>query len=400
MGGLHEMDDELGSDSLDSRDEDLNLAMEEELAKGESSSVPEDTMAALSVSKDIATGKEPFTRETLGAAIEGKLGELQKRKAELYSKMQSGEALSSSQTVGLGILALGLMAAGGALKGKKGISQAGNAFNLGGSIFLKQNKEEADNKNRLLLSEMKSLNANEAALAKAGLENKMAPLKTEEKIEAQTEARRRMVKEGTLKPGMNINVNTGALVKGELPAAVQQKIIEQDGAIAVGEEIANELAKLPDTTKGVIQNQISKQFTATPRGQVESKYALYRRILQSAIEGKRGSDQDNKIFSQIVNGDFTASGPTQAKLIRQANKALNRITLSEVETYQELGTPEGVERFKEKLKAALSQDGEGSTVSKKPFLVNGTKMLLSLDEIQAYQENGDDIQPFTMKKQR
>lgn len=362
--------------------EELEAAMMEEQSKGASSSAPEDTLAGISLSKDILSGTEPFNRDTFAQAISGELGEIKQRKADLYKKIQDGSSLTSSQTVGLGILALGLLAAGGITKGKRGIAAAGDAFNVGGQVFLKQNERKQEATEAAAKSEISALNSQENSLTKQGIENRMAPIKTEESIGAKLEARRRAVKEGLVKPGgATINVNTG-LASGELPSSVQAELIKTQGSIDVGEQIAEKLQKLPGDFQGTLENQINKRFSATERGQLESKLLMYKRMLQSAIEGKRGSDQDNAIFSQIVSGDFTASGPVQAGLIRQANEALKRITLTEIETYQKLRTPEGVEDFKKSLQPKAAS---GTTVKLKD---GTTRQVTSKQEALKLREEG------------
>lgn len=340
----------------------LTSAMDEEIAKGPDSDVPENALASISLLKDYLSGKDP-SREALNEAVTGGLNAIQQKKLDLATKLKNNQGLTSSQTVGLGVLALGLLAAGGAMKGKRGMAMAGNAFLGGGGMAMKQIEQEQENQRKVGLSELSNLNKQEADLTKTGVENKLAPVKTEETIGAQVEAKRRKVAAGLENPnGTTINM-PGALVKGELPTEVQQELMKIDGAVAIGDQVADKLSKLPDTTVGTIQNQIQKHFSATDRGEIESQFGLYRRIIQAAIEGKRGSDQDNQVFSKILAGDFTASGPKQAQLINQANDALRRIMKGQIETYQQLGTPEGVESFKKKLSLVRAKQPEGDNPS-------------------------------------
>lgn len=180
----------------------LEEAMELELSKGQSSTVPEDTMAGLSLLKDWATGTNP-TREGLKEAANSGLSSIASRKADLMGRLSSGMQLTTSQAVGLATLALGLTAAGLAAKGKRGVAAAGRAFGVGGKVFLDQVEDNRKISDRNTIAQLNNVYAQEKDLTKLAVDNAMAPLKDEETIKQKVESRRRMVKEGLVNPNGN-----------------------------------------------------------------------------------------------------------------------------------------------------------------------------------------------------
>lgn len=326
----------------------------------EKPSISSNFAAAASLQNDLSQGMS-YT-DIITSALKQQNSVLQQKKADIAQRMATGQQLTPSQAVGLTMLTALPVIIGGLMRGKRGAAKGAEASQVGLSMLYKDNAERQLRQDKADTAAMENIDSQIAANQKMATEAMMDDLKATRK-EAHDITMLDEKKARGMGGGVTINNVPGPLVKGELPADTQKELIKLEGAAGLGESIAKKLEQLPSDLQGTITNQISKRFTATDRGKIESNLKMYQRILQGAIEGKRGSDQDNAIFEKIVSGDFTASPADQASLIRQANDALRRIALGEIETYQELGTPEGVERFKTRLRGDGAADPAASQES-------------------------------------
>lgn len=213
-----------------------------ELQKGEASDLPENFMATTSLVHDWAMGEDP-TREGLAKAAAGDLNSISARKADLYEKLKSGGELSDSQALGLGILALGLLAAGGAIKGKRGLGMAGQSLGLGEQLFLGLEKDRTKQERASVTSELSSLNKREGEITKMAAENAMAPIKNEEQISGAVETAKRKRSAG-VGDGQNINIKvdtagskqmTEELLKAEM---AKKRTLRSNNAIRSAVEAA------------------------------------------------------------------------------------------------------------------------------------------------------------------
>lgn len=294
----------------------LEQAMQVEQAKGPDSDVPEQSMAAVSLLKDLKSGVDP-TREAYEQKISGQLNDITQKKAELFAKLKSGGELSTSQAVGLGVLALGLMAAGGLMKGKRGLAMGANAFGLGGQLFLKQSEEEKKTNDALTKTQLTGLNSQENMLARAGLDSQLAPIKAKEATDNKLDFLRKAEGQGLMKPPGG---NTTTIV---MPKQTDQKTTAMlDSAPAAVESLqllADKLKQLPydDSLGSRAKFQFMKEWTATEEGKLWTQAT--RQSLQAAkdVSGGRPSQYLEQIENKLNKGDWSASPKDIAQLFDQ-----------------------------------------------------------------------------------
>lgn len=368
--------------------------MQAELLKGDQSEVPQDTLAAISTFKDFLNDSDP-TREGYGEAINQGLDSIKARKLDLYQKLKSGDELTSSQTVGLGILALGLLAAGGAAKGKKGIGMAGNAFNQGGQLYLAQNDAQNKADHVAELAQLKDLGEQERDLTKQGVENKLAPIKENETIGAKLKYRRQAIAEGLLNPnGQTVNV--------VLPKHVDTQTAKQiDQAGSTINQLTSLADDLDQVKPGVLGDRMSWQaksrLSSTDEGKLNSR--IMRAALQAARmdSGGRPSQFLEQIELKLNTGDITSSPRDVATLLRQRAGELAASTATvmrdaeanrtdypgQIKRYESLAQSVGAKlgdsnKFLNFKQANTGQDG----VERKAFVVDGQVQMLSRLELE------------------
>lgn len=355
--------------------EDLEAAMQEEQSKGPGSTVPEDTLAGISLSKDLISGEEPFTRESFARAISGELGNIKQKKADIYQRLQSGASLTSSQTVGLGILALGLMAAGGLAKGKRGLAAAGDAFNVGGQVFLKQNENKREADQAAAKSELSALNSQEASLTKQGIENKMAPIKTEESIGARIKARAEMVKRGLVK-------TTGDSTTINMPDAKVTERLEnaQDAAYMINkfeellaDKFKDELREGESWISSASRIAKGKFASEGAQKELNAMIAGFQRANAKAL-GANPSNMDLKLLLEELTGGSVYSIPFLAERLSSLKDDAQQKINTILDTHQKLKGGGGYDTAPELIGGKPRSPGpQGVVVT----LKDGTKKTLS-----------------------
>jgi hypothetical protein len=197
---------------------------------------------------------------------------------------------------------------------------------------------QADRDAKFKGEELDSINSQMASNSKAAADIEKSKLLQDDKY-AQIDAIK------TKHPSKGVNIDLGGLVGDKLPVESQKQLLGFDGMIELAnKEILPRLEKLP--SDGLIDRGLfiaGKQLSATEAGRLNSNITLYKRMAQKAIEGARGSDQDNAVFTKIVEGNF-ADPKEMGQLIRQANRSFARINLQELKGFRELQSKEGVDR--------------------------------------------------------
>ena len=352
----------LGLD-LSSPDAFTNQLIKQSLSSDEKAIMPKQAIATTSFISDILKGN---------TTPDEALGEIGQMKADLRARLGTGESLTRPQAVSLAFISLLPALIGAAIKGKKGLGKGAEAGQLGGLFALQEFKGQNKKQDTIISEAIKNLEEQEKDIYKLGFE----------RIKASEEYIRDLGKiafKGKVDPsGANINVNTGNLVGKTLPASLATEILKTGGTGTLGLEIAKELEALPsDSTLDTVKFQLSKGLSSTKVGQLNSKLTLFQRMVQAAIEGKRGSDQDNIIFQKIVSGNFDASPQVTANLVRQAASAMARINLATIEGFQQLQNEEGVEAFKGNLQSTIGEAEKFKTTIPPDIqsLINKTKPL-------------------------
>lgn len=380
-------------------DDPLISAMDEEIAKGPNSDAPEQTLGGISWLKDFISGKDP-TREGLNEAAANGLSAVTKAKLDLAQKIKSGQSLTSSQTVGLGVLALGLLAAGGAIKGKRGMAMGANAFMGGGSMAMKQIENEQEAQQKENLAKASSLDKQESDITKVALENKLAPIKEEESIGARLKLKRQMVKEGLEVPG-------GNSVKIDMPDVEARKRLEgAQEAIRTIDKVENLLAKnFPLQLKNgeTWLEAAARQGTGkiSSEGAQKELDSSLQSILRANAKslGANPSNQDVERLQAEITGGGVYSVPFLAKrLASMKDDAQGRAEII-LKTGRTLAEGGGYKTDPEKFtgrsvgnkEASTASDGKSSPGETLMFLVNGKPMWLTKEEYTRRNAAGDSI---------
>lgn len=302
-----------------------------ELALGPDSAVPEDALAASSLLKDVLTGKTPVTRARIAQAGSQDLNEITARKAALNEALQTGQ-LSSSQTVGLGMLAMALMAAGAAVKGKRGISAAGGAVNLGGQVLMEGAKNEAAVNNKKINAQLGALNSQEAATTKMVTENAMAPLRQEEKIAASVEAAKRKKAAGV---GGGITINN--MAPDKISQTESRQAAQAMGSVQEALAIAKELRKLPsEDWKDTASWQAKASTTATKEGKLYARAFDFAKQKVKVLNPGNPSEWEGKTGLKTTIGDIITGPRDIAQLLEQSAGVLANTAASNLETAGQL----------------------------------------------------------------
>lgn len=318
--------------------EDAELSLEDrvgaELEKGSASSVPQDYLAMTSFVNDLASSGGQLTREKVNQAIGDRSNEIAARKADIYKRIASNQGLSNSQLVALGVLALGLVAAGGAARGKRGIAAAGDAIKLGGGVLLASDKAKDDAQTRADAAELKSLNSEESRLGAIGMKNLMAPIEREERIGEYVDKKKR-----AKAAGVGSGSEIGELARGlaglftkDIPGAASSKAANVNGILENSRTLMENLGKVPSETlvdRG--KWQISKQFSATDAGKIDSQAKLLARLIVNATDRGAPSDFDIKSWESILNGDWTGSAADMKQLVAQSTGMIARAAAAQLE---------------------------------------------------------------------
>ena len=305
-----------------------------EMAKGEASDLPETSMGAISLLKSEKEGSQPYaSREEFDADLSGRSGEIKAAKAKLYGALESGGDLTSSQTLALGVLALGLITAGAAAKGKRGIAAGAEAFNTGGQLFLKQ-KGASDRENqKTILSKIGDLEKEEGQIRTQQMKNDTAGFEREERIGEKIATGQRMKAAGLGEKGTTVNFN----VPGKLSDAESQKFAAAESTINEGQRLAAKLKTLPsDGVWDRARWQTYSSATATPEGKLMAEVQAYAKKIVKAENPGNPSEWEGKSTLKTLTGDFTASPADLAELLGNRSRVLAASTATDMESSKRL----------------------------------------------------------------
>ena len=307
-------------------------AMEEEQAKGPDSDTPEQTMAMISALKDHLTGGGPVTRASTSAAAGQDLNSITARKAALNEQLATTGKMTSSQTVGLAVLALGLMGAAAAVKGKRGLAMGANAFGTGGKIFLDSERANTTAANKSTIAQMNALNAQEKDLTKFVQDNAMAPIKREEAVQASVDSAVRRKAAGA---GDGVTVNN--IAPNNISQTESRQAAQAMGTVQEALEIAKELRKLPsDTWQDTASWQAKAATTATKEGKLYARAFDFAKAKVKVLNPGNPSEWEGKTGLKTTIGDIITGPGDIAQLLEQSAGVLANTAASNLETATQL----------------------------------------------------------------